>query len=78
MKSEQQGFRISMRIAVIHDWLVTYAGAERLLEQVLEVFPDADLFSLVDFLSVGNIRTVIANSFRFFPLPAARFLEIFA
>ena len=39
-----------MSIAVIHDWLVTYAGAERLLEQVLEVFPEADLFSLVDFL----------------------------
>lgn len=39
-----------MKIAVIHDWLVTYAGAERLLEQVLELYPEADLFSLVDFL----------------------------
>jgi glycosyltransferase involved in cell wall biosynthesis len=39
-----------MKTAIIHDWLVTYAGAERLLEQVLEVFPHADLFSLVDFL----------------------------
>lgn len=39
-----------MKIAVIHDWLVTYAGAERLLEQVLELYPQADLFSLVDFL----------------------------
>lgn len=38
------------KIALVHDWLVTYAGAERLLEQVLEVFPEADLFSLVDFL----------------------------
>jgi glycosyltransferase involved in cell wall biosynthesis len=39
-----------MKIAVIHDWLITYAGAERVLEQVLELFPEADLFSLVDFL----------------------------
>ncbi|GLU33484.1 glycosyltransferase family 4 protein [Trinickia caryophylli] len=38
------------RIAVVHDWLVTYAGAERVLEQILACFPDADLFSLVDFL----------------------------
>ena len=38
------------KVAVIHDWLVTYAGAERLLEQVLELYPQADLFSLVDFL----------------------------
>lgn len=39
-----------MKIAIIHDWLVTYAGAERVLEQMLYVFPQADLFSLVDFL----------------------------
>lgn len=42
--------RDNLKIAVVHDWLVTYAGAERLLEQVLELFPSADLFSLVDFL----------------------------
>lgn len=39
-----------MKIAVVCDWLVTYAGAERVLEQVLNIFPDADLFALVDFL----------------------------
>lgn len=39
-----------MKIAVVCDWLVTYAGAERVLEQILNIFPDADLFALVDFL----------------------------
>lgn len=39
-----------MKIAIICDWLVTYAGAERVLEQMLEVFPEADLFALVDFV----------------------------
>ncbi len=39
-----------MKIAIVHDWLVTYAGAERVLEQMLEVYPDADIFSLVDFI----------------------------
>ncbi|WP_009907329.1 glycosyltransferase family 4 protein, partial [Burkholderia thailandensis] len=34
----------------VHDWLVTYAGAERVLEQIVACFPDADLFGLVDFL----------------------------
>lgn len=38
------------RIAVIHDWLVTYAGAEKVLEQILQVYPQADLFALCDFL----------------------------
>ncbi|WP_233801387.1 glycosyltransferase family 4 protein [Paraburkholderia sp. HP33-1] len=39
-----------VRIAIVHDWLVTYAGAEKVLEQIIACFPDADLFSLVDFL----------------------------
>ncbi|WP_322041903.1 glycosyltransferase family 4 protein [Paraburkholderia sp. J67] len=38
------------RVAIVHDWLVTYAGAERVLEQIIDVFPDADLFSVVDFV----------------------------
>ncbi|MEA2722436.1 MAG: hypothetical protein QOH59_207 [Gemmatimonadales bacterium] len=39
-----------MRVAIVHDWLVTYAGAERVLEQMLAVYPDADLFSLIEFV----------------------------
>jgi glycosyltransferase involved in cell wall biosynthesis len=38
------------KIAIIHDWLVTFAGAEKVLEQILLCFPDADIFALVDFL----------------------------
>lgn len=40
-----------MKIAIIHDWLVTYAGAERVLEQIIQCYPDSDLFCVVDFLS---------------------------
>lgn len=43
-----------MKIAIIHDWLVTYAGAEKVLEEILKVYPDADLFSLVDFIEKGH------------------------
>lgn len=39
-----------MRIAVIHDWLTVYAGAERVLEQILLCYPNADLYSVVDFI----------------------------
>jgi glycosyltransferase involved in cell wall biosynthesis len=42
------------RIAVIHDWLTTYAGAERVLEQILALYPDADLFAVCDFLSESD------------------------
>lgn len=39
-----------VRVAIVHDFLYTYAGAERVLEQMLQVLPHADLFSLFDFL----------------------------
>lgn len=38
------------RVAIVHDWLTVYAGAERVLEQMLHTLPQADLYSLVDFL----------------------------
>lgn len=39
-----------IKIAIVHDWLVTYAGSERVLEQILALYPEADLFTLIDFL----------------------------
>lgn len=64
-----------VRVAVVHDFLYTYAGAERVLEQILSVFPHADLFSLFDFLPaeqrgfLGN-RTVRSSFLQ--RLPFAR------
>lgn len=39
-----------MKVAIVHDWLVGYAGAERVLEQLIVLFPEADLFTICDFL----------------------------
>lgn len=36
-----------MRIALVHHWLVTMRGGERVLEALAELFPSADLFTLV-------------------------------
>lgn len=41
---------MSLKVAIIHDWLATYAGAERVLEQMLLCYPQAEIFSTVDFL----------------------------
>lgn len=49
-----------MKVAVVCDWLVTYAGAEKVLEQILNVYPEADLFALVDFLDKDK-RDFIQN-----------------
>ncbi|MEP6783919.1 MAG: glycosyltransferase [Acidobacteriota bacterium] len=36
-----------MRVALIHDWLTGMRGGEKALEVFCEIFPDADLFTLV-------------------------------
>ena len=43
-----------MKVALIHEWLDSYAGSERVLEQMLLCWPDADLFVLCDFLPDGE------------------------
>ncbi|MBI5110930.1 MAG: glycosyltransferase [Rhodovulum sp.] len=40
-----------MRVAVVHDWLYTVGGAERVLREILQCYPDADVFTLFDVLS---------------------------
>ncbi len=40
----------NLKIAIAHEWFVTYAGSERVVEQILNIFPHADLFAVVDFL----------------------------
>jgi glycosyltransferase involved in cell wall biosynthesis len=46
----QPGRSGGLRIAIIHEWLDTYGGAERVLAQLLLCFPSADVFSVVDFM----------------------------
>ncbi|HYF07535.1 MAG TPA: glycosyltransferase family 4 protein, partial [Acetobacteraceae bacterium] len=39
-----------MKVAIVHEWLETYAGSERVLEQLLTCWPHADLFAVCDFM----------------------------
>ena len=36
-----------MKVAIVHDWLVNFGGAERVVEQMLQLYPDADIYTLV-------------------------------
>jgi glycosyltransferase involved in cell wall biosynthesis len=68
-------FARALRVAIVHDWLVVYSGAERVLEQLLRLFPHADLFAVVEFLPDGlkdfigrrEVRTTFVQN-----LPGAR------
>jgi len=46
-----------LRVALIHDWLTGMRGGERCLEVFCELFPEADLFTLLHV--PGSVSTVI-------------------
>ncbi|MBD3816144.1 MAG: glycosyltransferase family 4 protein [Halothiobacillus sp.] len=39
-----------MKVAIVHDWLTTVGGAEHVLAELLSLFPQAELFTVVDTL----------------------------
>ena len=36
-----------MKVALVHDWLTGMRGGEKCLEAACELFPDADIFTLL-------------------------------
>lgn len=56
------GLQAAPRVAIVHDWLPLYGGAERVLEQILALFPAADLFSIVDFIPKNERRFLLNKS----------------
>lgn len=48
-----------MRVAYVHDWLVTYRGGEKVLAALLELYPNAPVFSL--FYDKGAMPSAITN-----------------
>src|SRR5277367_4105955 len=45
-----------MRVAVIHEWFVNVAGSEAVVEQILQLFPGADVYAVVCFLKPEDMR----------------------
>ena len=47
-----------VRIAVVHDWLYVFGGAERVLRAILRAVPKADVYTLFDSLSPADRRRI--------------------
>ncbi|HHC3391235.1 TPA: glycosyltransferase family 4 protein [Klebsiella pneumoniae] len=43
-----------LNVGIVADWFITYAGSEKVIAEFLDVFPEAELYSVVDFLSSEN------------------------
>jgi glycosyltransferase involved in cell wall biosynthesis len=53
-----------VRVAIIHDWLYVLGGAERVLTELLKCYPDADVYTLFDFLNDRDRRAIGLKSVR--------------
>ena len=68
-----------MRVALIHDWLTGMRGGEKVLDVLCEVFPAADLFTLVHV--PGSIsatierRRIVRSPIQWLPAAARRYRE---
>ena len=64
------------KTAIIHEWLVSYAGSERCVESFTNIWKDADVFALVDFLNEEQRNMILkgkkANTTFIQKLPLAR------
>ncbi|WP_304132391.1 glycosyltransferase [Ignavibacterium album] len=48
-----------MKTALVHEWLVFYAGGERVFESFTNIWKDADVFALVDFLNDEHRKIIL-------------------
>ncbi len=48
-----------MKTAIVHEWLVNYAGSERVVESFTNIWPEADVFTLVDFLDDEQRKIIL-------------------
>ena len=61
----------SKKVAIVHDWLCVNGGAEVVLRYLLEIFPTADVYCMVDtledreFLKTHNVYTSVLQKFKF-------------
>lgn len=47
-----------VKTAIVHEWLVNYAGSEKVVESFTNIWPDAEVYALVDFLD-DELRRII-------------------
>ncbi len=41
-------------VGIVADWFVTFAGSEKVVAELIKIFPSSELYSIVDFLSAEN------------------------
>jgi len=48
-----------LKTAIVHEWFVNYAGSEKVVESFTNIWRDADVFALVDFLDEKQRQIIL-------------------
>lgn len=61
----------NLRVAVVHDWLTVMGGAEYTLQEILKLYPQSDIYTIVDILPKSERGWL--DSHRIFTSPLQKF-----
>lgn len=64
----------NLRVAIVHDWLTAMGGAEYTLQQLLQLYPQADIYTMVDILPVAERKWLEGHRIFTSPLQKIPFL----
>lgn len=48
-----------MNVAIVHEWFVDYMGSEKCVESFTNIWPDSDVYSLIDFLNDDDRQKIL-------------------
>ncbi len=52
---------IITKIALVHEWFDTFAGSEKVVRSFVNIWKDADVYALVDFLDAKDSKLILDN-----------------
>ena len=50
-----------MKVAIIQEWFVTVGGSDKVTEALFDIFPDADIYTLVAYRESARNRRYLAR-----------------
>lgn len=50
---------MSPNFAIVHEWFLDYMGSEKCVESFTNLYPDADIFALIDFLNESDRKKIL-------------------
>jgi len=52
-----------LKAAIVHEWFVNYMGSEKCVKSFLNIWSDAEVFSLVDYLNAEERNTILKGKY---------------